>query len=137
MQRRAAHVMLRIVDTRCMIVDDNPRFLTSARNLLERQGVHVVGVASTQSEAIAIAASDRPGVALVDVDLGEENGLDVARALAASGEPVPVILISAYAELEIQDVLENSPALGFLPKSIVSRRAIDDLLNRDDANQPR
>jgi DNA-binding NarL/FixJ family response regulator len=101
------------------------------------QGVRVVGVASSQSEAVAIAASDRPDVALVDVDLGEENGLDVARALATAGEPVPVILISAYGELEIQDVLENSPALGFLPKSIVSRRTIDDLLHRADENPPR
>jgi DNA-binding NarL/FixJ family response regulator len=119
-----------------LIVDDNPRFLTSARNLLERQGVRVVGVASNQSEAMAIAASDRPDVALVDVDLGDENGLDVARALATSGAPVPVILISAYGELEIQDVLENSPALGFLPKSIISRRVIDELLQGADENHP-
>jgi DNA-binding NarL/FixJ family response regulator len=137
MQTRARRVMLRTVDPRCLIVDDNPRFLTSARNLLEKQGVRVVGVASTQREAMAIAASDRPDVALVDVDLGDENGLDVARALATAGEPVPVILISAYGEFEIQDVLENSPALGFLPKSIVSRRAIDDLLHRADENPPR
>jgi DNA-binding NarL/FixJ family response regulator len=94
------------------------------------QGFSVVGVATNQSEAMAIAAADRPDVALVDVDLGEENGLDVARALAASDVPVPVILISAYGEPEIQDVLDDSRALGFLPKSIVSRRAIDDLLNR-------
>jgi len=124
------HVMLRVVGTRCLIVDDNPRFLVSARNLLQMQGFSVVGVATNRSEAIAIAAADRPDVALVDVDLGEENGLDVARALAASDVPVPVILISAYGEPEIQDVLDDSHALGFLPKSIVSRRAIDDLLNR-------
>ena len=136
MQTCAGRVILRSVGTRCLIVDDNPRFLRSARNLLERQGVRVVGVASTQSEAMAIAASDRPDVALVDVDLGEENGLDVARALAASDEPVPVILISAYGEPEIQDVLEDSPACGFLPKSIVSRRAIVDLLHRADESHP-
>jgi DNA-binding NarL/FixJ family response regulator len=128
--------MLRTVATRCLIVDDNPRFLMSARNLLQRQGFSDVMVASNQSEAIAIAASDRPDVALVDVDLGEENGLDVARALAASDEPMPVILISAYGELEIQDVVENSPALGFLPKSIVSRRAIDDLLQGAGGSHP-
>jgi DNA-binding NarL/FixJ family response regulator len=130
MRSAARRVILRTVGTRCLIVDDNPRFLSSARNLLQRQGFSVVGVASNRSEAIAIAATDRLDVALVDVDLGEENGLDVARALAAADEPVPVILISAYGEVEIQDVLENSPALGFLPKSIISRRAIDDLLHR-------
>jgi CheY-like chemotaxis protein len=129
MRAAAPGVMLSTVGTRCLIVDDNPRFLTSARNLLEKQGFSDVRVASNKNEAIEIAAADRFDVALVDVDLGEENGVDVARALAAAGRPVPVILISAYAEIEIQDVLENSNAVGFLPKSIVSRQAIDNLLN--------
>jgi DNA-binding NarL/FixJ family response regulator len=117
-----------------LIVDDNPRFLRSARNLLRRQGVSVIGVASNGGEAIAIAAADRPDVALVDVDLGDEDGLDVARALASAEVPVPVILISAYGEQDLQGVLENSVALGFLPKSVVSRQAIDDLLQRAAAN---
>jgi DNA-binding NarL/FixJ family response regulator len=127
-------VMLVRVGTRCLIVDDNPRFLRSARNLLKRQGVSVIGVASNGGEAIAIAAADRPDVALVDVDLGDEDGLDVARALASAQVPVPVILISAYAEQDLQGVLENSVALGFLPKSVVSRQAIDDLLARAGEN---
>jgi CheY-like chemotaxis protein len=127
----------RIVHTRCLIVDDNPRFLESARNLLQMQGVSVVGTATNRSEAVAIAATDHPDVALVDVDLAEENGLDVARALAACKEPVPVILISVYGEHEIQDVLDNSRALGFLPKSILSRQAIEDLLHRAHQNPAR
>jgi DNA-binding NarL/FixJ family response regulator len=120
--------MLTRVGTRCLIVDDNPRFLRSARNLLRRQGVSVIGIASNGGDAIAIAAADRPDVALVDLDLGDEDGLDVARALATA--QVPVILISAYGEQDLQGVLEGSTALGFLPKSVVSRQAIDDLLRR-------
>jgi DNA-binding NarL/FixJ family response regulator len=99
--------------------------------------VCVVGTAKNRDEAVAIAAADRPDVALVDIDLGEENGVDVARALAACDEPVPVIMISVYGRHQIQDVLENSPVLGFLPKSVVSRRAIDDLLNSASENHPR
>jgi len=113
---------------RCLIVDDNQVYLGEARDLLQRQGISVVGVASDTGAALAIAASDRPDVALVDVDLGAESGLDVARALATSDEPVPVILISAYAEKDLRELLDDSPAVGFLPKSIVSRAAIDDLL---------
>ena len=122
-----------IVRRRCLIVDDSPVYLTEARNLLQRQGMSVVGVASNSGDAIAIATSDRPDVALVDVDLGAESGLDVARALAKSDEPVPVILISAYAEEDLRELLDGSPALGFLPKSVLSREAIDDLLaDRDE-----
>jgi DNA-binding NarL/FixJ family response regulator len=118
-----------------LIVDDNQGYLSEARALLQRQGMSVVGVASNGGDALAIAASDRPDVALVDVDLGAESGLDVARALARSDEPVPVILISAYAEKDLRELLDDSPAVGFLPKSVVSRAAIDDLLGDYDDNR--
>jgi DNA-binding NarL/FixJ family response regulator len=119
------------VSRRCLIIDDNPGYLSEARKLLQRQGMSVVGVASNRGGALAIAASDHPDVALVDVDLGPESGLDVARALATSDEPVPVILISAYAEKDLRELLDGSPAIGFLPKSVVSRAAIDRLLGDD------
>ena len=113
---------------RCLIVDDNPVYLREARSLLQRQGMAIVGVASTRSDALAIAASERPEVALVDVDLGAESGLDVARALTTSDATVAVILISAYAEKDLRELLDESPAIGFLPKSVVSRATIDRLL---------
>jgi DNA-binding NarL/FixJ family response regulator len=120
---------------RCLLVDDNQGYLSEARDLLQRQGMSVVGVASNSGDALAIAASDRPDVALVDVDLGAESGLDVARALAMSDEPVRVILISAYAEKDLCELLDDTPAVGFLPKSVVSRAAIEDLLGDRDENR--
>jgi DNA-binding NarL/FixJ family response regulator len=120
---------------RCLIVDDNQGYLSEARDLLQRQGMSIVGVASNTGDALAIAATDRPDLALVDVDLGAESGLDVARALATSDEPVPVILISAYAEKDLRELLDDSPAVGFLPKSVVSRAAIEDLLGDRDENR--
>ena len=113
---------------RCLIVDDNAGYLSEARDLLQRQGMSIVGVASTGPDALAIAVSGRPDIALVDVDLGAESGLDVARALVACDARVPVILISAYAEKDLRELLDDSPAVGFLPKSVLSRGAIDDLL---------
>ena len=121
-----------IVRRRCLIVDDSPLYLTEARDLLQREGMSVIGVASSSGEAIAIARADHPDVALVDVDLGAESGLDLARALAKSDEPVPVILISAYAEEDLRELLNGSPALGFVTKSVLSRAAIDDLLGDRD-----
>ncbi len=121
---------------RCLLVDDNALYLGEARDLLQRQGMNVVGVAANCGDAVAIAASDRPDVALVDVDLGAESGLDVARALATSDEPVPVILISAYAEKDLRELLDGCPAVGFLPKSVLSRAAIDGLLGGRDTGGP-
>jgi two-component system nitrate/nitrite response regulator NarL len=55
---------------RCLLVDDSPRFLDAARGLLERQGIKVVGVASTSAEALQQATELRPDIALLDIDLG-------------------------------------------------------------------
>jgi DNA-binding NarL/FixJ family response regulator len=129
--------MLPAMSRRCLIVDDNPVYLSEASNLLQRQGMGVVGVATTSGDALAIAASDRPDVALVDVDLGAESGLDLARALAMSDASVAVILISAYAEKDLRELLDDSPAVGFLAKSVLSRAAIDRLLgDRDESRGP-
>jgi CheY-like chemotaxis protein len=118
------------VALRCLIVDDNAGFLTAARELLKRQGVNVVGLASTGSEALRRADELRPDVALVDIDLGGESGFDVVRLLAGTPhlEPLPVVLISSYAEKDFADLIAASPAVGFVSKSDLSGKAISDVL---------
>ena len=117
---------------RCLIVDDSLRFLDAARGLLERQGITVVGVASTGAEAIRFAEELRPDVTLLDIDLGGQSGFEVARRLqrAATLAPPRVILTSTHAEQDYADLIAASPAIGFLPKSTLSGSAIRDLLDR-------
>ena len=117
---------------RVVIVDDNPEFLDSARRLLEHQGVRVVGVASTNADGLRSVQELRPDVTLVDVNLGEESGFDLAEALQDSDEelPVRVILISTHAEPDLSDMLETSPAIGFLAKSALSADAITATVGR-------
>ena len=118
----------------CLIVDDNAEFLAAARGLLEGQGVTVVGVASTSAEALRCAAELSPELALVDVDLGPENGFDLARRLTDLPRRVPVVLISTYAARDLEDLVAPSGAVGFLSKRGLSRTAIDELLAA--ANEP-
>ena len=48
-----------------------------------------------------------------------------------------MILISAYAEKDLRELLDDSPAVGFLSKSVLSRAAIDRLLgDRDESGGP-
>jgi DNA-binding NarL/FixJ family response regulator len=117
---------------RCLIVDDSPRFLEAARGLLERQGIAVVGVASTSAEALQQAERLRPDVTLLDIDLGGESGLELARRLhQASGSGASrVILISTHAEQDYAELIAASPVVGFLPKAALSVGAIGDLLAR-------
>ena len=115
---------------RCLIVDDNLRFLETARELLRRDGLDVVGVASNTADALARVAELQPDVVLVDVYLGEEDGLELARRLASGSENVrcPVILISTYAEADLGEAIERVPAAGFVRKTRLSGAAIHDVL---------
>jgi DNA-binding NarL/FixJ family response regulator len=113
---------------RCLIVDDNAGFLDAARHLLEGDDITVAGVASTGAEALRQARALRPDVALVDIELGEESGLDVAEQLAADRADRRIILISTYAEADFADLVADSPAVGFVSKSDLSRQAIRALL---------
>jgi len=127
-------VELQVKPTRVVIVDDNAEFLDSARRLLEHQGVRVVGLASRNADGLRCVQELRPDVTLVDVNLGEESGFDLAEALQESddGAPVPVILISTQAEPDLADLIETSPAIGFLSKSALSAGAITAAIARLD-----
>jgi DNA-binding NarL/FixJ family response regulator len=115
---------------RCLIVDDSLRFLDAARGLLEGQGVMVVGQASSSAEALRRAEELRPDVTLLDIDLGGESGLELARRLQDQAGPAaaPVILISTHAEQDYAELIAASPAIGFLPKTALSADAIRALL---------
>jgi two-component system nitrate/nitrite response regulator NarL len=120
---------------RCLLVDDSIRFLEAARSLLERDGIPVVGVALSGTEALARAAELTPDVVLVDLDLDGESGFDVAVELARSVSCV-IILISTHTLDDFEELVAGSPARGFLPKSALSARAIRELLSGDGKAPP-
>ncbi len=115
---------------RCLIVDDSADFVDAARGLLECQGCPVVGVASTSAEALQCFEELRPDVTLVDINLGGESGFELAEQLSRVGgpRPPPVILISTHAAQDFADMIETSPAVGFLSKSALTYAAIGDLV---------
>ena len=122
--------MLERMAVRALIVDDNAEFLGAARRLLEREGIAVVGVASSGAGALRLVEEHNPDVVLVDVYLGDESGFDLAERLSpAVGGRRPVILISAAAEEDLRDLVEISPAIGFVSKSRFSAHAITELLD--------
>lgn len=112
-------------------MDDNPSFRDAARDLLEREGLRVVGVAATGAEALLQAKEFRPEVVLVDITLADESGFDVAESLVAQdlAGSSAVILISTRSEADLADLIAASPAIGFLAKSDLSAQAIRRMAN--------
>ena len=110
---------------RCLIVDDSASFLETAGALLERQGLTIAGVASNAADALQRMRELRPDVVLVDIVLGDESGLELARRLASDEPGGPaVILVSTHAETDFADLIEVTPAAGFIPKSELSADVI-------------
>jgi two-component system nitrate/nitrite response regulator NarL len=114
---------------RCLIVDDNAGFVAAARKLLEAGGITVVGSAASSVEAFDLVASLHPDVTLIDIDLGAENGIDLAERLHEIGAPTPVVLVSAYSADDFLDSITTCGAAGFVAKSQLTASAIRDVLD--------
>ena len=111
---------------RCLLVDDNDAFLEAASVVLRREGVKVVGLASTTAEALRLARGLRPDVLLVDVGLGDESGFELARLLARGSHRgrTKIVMMSARSETDYAELIAESPAAGFLQKSNLSAQVI-------------
>jgi CheY-like chemotaxis protein len=116
----------------CLIVDDSPEFIRAASDLLEREGISVTGVATTGGQAVCACSVLKPDVVLVDVDLGEESGLEIAGQLARQAVPGRpcVILVSAYPLEEFEDMVADSLPVSFLPKGGLSGSAVRSIVVR-------
>jgi DNA-binding NarL/FixJ family response regulator len=117
-----------IVPLTCLIVDDSEEFLISAARLLSLSGIRVVGLTSSGEEALRQAVALRPDVVLVDVELGDEDGIELARRLISTGPSVNVILVSLRDRGEIAELMAGSGVLGFLRKDNLDAQAVTDLL---------
>ena len=117
---------------RCVIVDDSPDVLRAATEFLHGEGIAVVGVATTGEEAVSLMEEHEPDVMLVDIALGPESGFDLVRRLVQRVDTAGrrTILISTHDEADFADLIEASPAIGFLPKSELSAAAIHRLFGR-------
>jgi CheY-like chemotaxis protein len=131
MRRLDAGAMLRHVRLRCLIVDDNESFLEVAAASLDGDGLDV-RTATTSVEALRQVAEQQPEVVLVDINLGEESGFELARMLVENYPQIAsgVVLISARTERDFGGLIKASAAAGFIPKTRLSVRAVRELVAR-------
>jgi two-component system nitrate/nitrite response regulator NarL len=111
-----------------LIVDDHASFRTTARALLEAEGYEVVGEAADGAAALSLATRVRPDLVLLDVQLPDADGFEVAKRLAQLDQATQIILISTRAREDFAGLIDSSPARGFLSKAELSASRIADLI---------
>jgi DNA-binding NarL/FixJ family response regulator len=114
--------------TSVLIVDDHPGFRASARRMLEASGYAVVGEAADGTSAIAAVGQFGPDLVLLDVQLPDLDGFEVAARLRALGAGAEIILTSSRDRADFGDAVAESPARGFIAKAELSGRTLAELV---------
>ena len=110
-------------------MDDHPSFRASARALLQAEGFEVVGEAADGAEALRAVEELHPDVVLLDVQLPDTDGFDVAARLTRMNARAPaVVLTSSRDSSDFGPLVAYSGARGFVPKAELSGKALATLL---------
>ena len=114
---------------RILIVDDHAVVREGLRAFLGVQpGFEIVGEAADGEEALRFAAELSPTLVLLDVQLPDIDGFEVASKLTAGGNGPDVVLVSSRDGSDFGPLVEESGARGFVPKDELSGERLAALL---------
>jgi DNA-binding NarL/FixJ family response regulator len=111
-----------------LIVDDHPSFRASARTLLEAEGYEIVGEAENGAAALQAVKELQPELVLLDVQLPDMDGFQVAEQLQKLADPPFIVLTSSRDSADYGRCIDVCGACGFVPKGELSGAAIAALL---------
>jgi DNA-binding NarL/FixJ family response regulator len=112
---------------RVLIVDDHAGFRAHARRLLECEGYEVVGEAGDSRSALEAARELQPEIVLVDIYLPDQDGFELTERIGELPDPPTVVLTSSRDFTDHDECVSECGACGFVPKSELSRDAIEEL----------
>ncbi len=123
------------MESTVLVVDEHPRFRSRARRILNASGFEVVGEAVDGRGAIAAVANLHPQLVLLEVELPDLDGIEVASRLAAEPDAPTVVLLSDRDEDEdgYGSRLHECGACGLIPKSQLSPDMLRAVLGTGDA----
>jgi CheY-like chemotaxis protein len=103
-----------------LIVEDNARNRRLLRVLLTSHGYHVVE-AQSGAEALKALEQDRPDLILLDIQLPEMDGLELARKIKRKLGDIPIIAVTAYAMKGDRERILSAGCDGYVSKPIDTR----------------
>ena len=111
-----------------LIVDDHPSFRAVARMMLETDGFAVVGTEEDGESGVAGTLRLEPDIVLLDVELPDIDGFEVASRLTGNGNGPRVVLVSSRDRADYGSRIEESGASGFIAKAELCGPALAALL---------
>jgi response regulator NasT len=102
---------------RVVIADDEAGARTALADMLAEEGFDVVGQASDGEQVVAMAQALRPDLVIIDVELGQQHGIEAAGEIA-SERLAPVVLVSDVARRDLVTRARDAGALGYLCKPL-------------------
>jgi DNA-binding NarL/FixJ family response regulator len=111
-----------------LIVDDHASFRRCARALLTSEGFEVVGEAADGTTALEAAKALDPELILLDIQLPDIDGFEVARRLLADDPARQIVLVSSRDRSSYGPLIEASGARGFVSKGDLSRDSLERLI---------
>ncbi len=121
---------------RVLVVDDHASFRSIVRRVLVADGFTIVGEAAGGVEAIRASRDLCPDLVLLDVQLPDIDGFEVAASLATQVDPPAVVLVSSRSRADYGARIEDCGARGFIAKSELSGPAVRRLLPGPQAAAP-
>lgn len=104
---------------KALIVEDELLIAETIKLYLEERGHSVAGIAISYQEALELIEETKPDVVLLDVRLyGEKSGIDVAKHLRESGDPIPYVIVSSQYDSNIIEEAMHAGASGYITKPI-------------------
>ena len=100
---------------RVLIAEDETIIRLDLRELLERSGFEVCAEARDGEEAVALARSEQPDVAIMDVKMPRLDGIEAARRIL-NERPIPIVMLTAYGQDELVSRAVEAGVFGYLVK---------------------
>ena len=108
-----------------LVVDDQSPFRAAARAVVTRvSGFELVAEAVSGEDAVALCATLHPDLVLMDINMGEMDGIEATRLITAADPRTLVILVSTYALDDLPPSARTSGAAAYLNKDELSPRAV-------------
>jgi two-component system, response regulator RegA len=115
-----------------LVIDDDERFAATLAAALARRG-WTPSVAHNVQAALAAAADAAPDAAVVDLRLGEQDGLTLLEPLRAAGPEMRIVVLTGYASIATAVKAIKLGADDYLAKPVTANAVVDALLRGDQA----